>query len=675
MMNRIQTPFRYSRNAVAIAMVLASNLSYATFSASVDRTTLADYETLTLTLRTDQTDTGSPDLTPLETDFNVLGTRQYQKHSSINGRSSFSRDWIITLMPKQAGSFDIPALSLGDEKSSPIAIKVEQEAEAAQTAQKDSAKAPRNIFITTKLSRDNVYVQQELLFTIQILFRIPLYDESSLTPMNLENALVQQLGKGTSHEKVIDGVRYQVFELEYSIHPQQAGTLTIPALTFNGNTSTNNQSADPFDSFFSNRYSMQPVVAKSQPLNILVKEKPLDYPLHNTWLPSRQLMLTEHWSHDINKLKMGDAITRTVTVRADGLTAAQIPPIEMGESPKGVNSYPDKTNTSNETSDKGVLGTRTDAIAMILTQAGKIELPAIEYTWFNVNTNKTEVAVLPALSLNVAATDATALNEKAQPDTAEAAKAATNSASTTAEAATAPTATATPESTKPETVEKEVVTEVAAETPVAAAVKPASDTAASTKAAQTALATAQPTPSAMACPEPAPGPQPEPCPTVTADSHKASSTLWPWLTAIFAALWFATMISWNIQRTRSYNAEHGESDTASPKLDDTAEKAAFSTLEKACQNNQASQVLQILPQWVACFLHEQIQLSLATSLERLGSEELSQQTQMLSNQLYGSGQKAAQTDKVLQAILEEVRRIRMGRSQQDDNDLKPMYPA
>ena len=218
----------------------------------------------------------------------------------------------------------------------------------------------------------------------------------------------------------MDGVRYQGFEIEYSIHPQQAGTLTIPALTFNGNTSTSNQGVmDPFDSFFSSRLSVQPVVAKSQPVTIQVKEKPLDYPLHDVWLPSRQLALTQHWSHDINKLKVGDAITRSVTVRADGLTAAQIPPIPMGHAVKGVNSYPDKTSTSNETTEDGIRGVRTDATAMILTQAGKIDLPAIEYTWFNIATNKTEVALLPAMSLTVADTNATAtaLNENATVNT------------------------------------------------------------------------------------------------------------------------------------------------------------------------------------------------------------------------------------------------------------------
>ena len=104
MMNRTEKPRHYSHSAIAIAMALTTNISYAAFSASVDRTTLADDETLTLTLRSDQQVGDSPDLAPLNTHFDVLGTRQYQKHSSINGKSSFGKDWIITLMPKQARS-------------------------------------------------------------------------------------------------------------------------------------------------------------------------------------------------------------------------------------------------------------------------------------------------------------------------------------------------------------------------------------------------------------------------------------------------------------------------------------------------------------------------------------------------------------------------------------------
>ena len=62
--------------------------------------------------------------------------------------------------------------------------------------------------------------------------------------------------------------------------------------------------------------------------------------------------------------------------------------------------------------------------------------------------------------------------------------------------------------------------------------------------------------------------------------------------------------------------------------------------------------------------------------ERLGSEVLTNQTQKLSNQLYGKGKKkTTKTDKAIAAILEEVRRIRATRGSKDDNDLKPMYPV
>ena len=361
----------------------------AAFTASVDRTTIASHESLELTLRTDESTKVSPDLGTLAESFDLLGIRQQQSTRIVNGRSSYARDWIVTIMPRKQGKLTIPAISLGDQQTQPITITVRDD--------NIETTATGPLLMTAEVSSKSIYVQQELLLSVQILFSIPLYDDNRLSALDISDALVQQLGETRKFDTVIDGVRYQGFELKYAIHPQTAGELTIPSLTFSG------VAADPRESFIGGIFSSsgRPVQARSPEIEVTVKPRPDNFPANEPWLPARQLTIEEQWSQPLSNLKVGDAITRTITVTADGLSAAQLPPILMPQ-PRGVNSYPDKSNTQDRDTLKGIQGQRTDSIAMIPTQPGKITLPAIDYPWFDTDSGEVRMATIPAIDIDVA---------------------------------------------------------------------------------------------------------------------------------------------------------------------------------------------------------------------------------------------------------------------------------
>ena len=381
----------------------------ALFNAGVNRTIIADYETLELTLRSDTDTSEAPELQPLEEDFDILGTRQSRQVRIINGKSESWRDWVVTLMPKRIGNLTIPSLALGSERSQPVNISVRSD------LNNDGNSGGKPVLMQTGVNSEEVYVQQEILFTVQILYRVSLYDDSRLTPLAIENALVKQLGETEKFDTVLNGTRYKVFQLRFSIHPQEEGFLEIPTLTFSGVAASNN---DPFGSIFSS--GGKPIVVRSQPIEIEVKPRPDNYPQEN-WLPARDLHLQEIWSQPLDSLKVGDAITRTITIEANGLSAAQLPPVFLVQ-PESVNSYPDKSGSEDFHTENGVMGQRTDAIAMIPTRPGTIKLPAVKYTWFNTETNAIEVAEIPEHIINVApSTDSVQASVPAtQPEPAQA---------------------------------------------------------------------------------------------------------------------------------------------------------------------------------------------------------------------------------------------------------------
>ena len=110
---------------LVFSLFLALQVQAAALLASVDRTRLNAGETLELTLETqDVTQFGKPDLTPLQANFEVRGTRQVNSLNSLDESSANTR-WIITLLPRQSGSVEIPALQLGEVRSQPISLQIQ----------------------------------------------------------------------------------------------------------------------------------------------------------------------------------------------------------------------------------------------------------------------------------------------------------------------------------------------------------------------------------------------------------------------------------------------------------------------------------------------------------------------------------------------------------------------
>ncbi|KMN23161.1 BatD family protein [Pseudomonas helleri] len=360
--------------------------------ASVDRDQLNSGETVELTLETnDATLFGKPDLAPLDTLFEVRGTRQVNQLTTLNDDNKATTRWIITLQPKQTGTVTIPSLQVGDYHSLPINLTV------TQSSASDSELAP--VFIEASLDQPSVYVQAQAILTLRVYHSVALYDDSNLTPLHLQDAIVEQLGESRTYEKLINGVRHGVIEVRYGIYPQHSGELQIPALTFSA-TQVDNQPGNTSTPSAPKPGKMVHVTSTEIPLQ--VKPKPEDYPATAAWLPARSLSLSETWNPEPDHSKVGDSLTRTLTLKAEGLSSGQLPPLPATDV-NGLRRYPDLPQLSNQVTDNGLIGSREEREALVPTRVGQVELPAVELVWWNTHEDRLERSYLPARTLQVAA--------------------------------------------------------------------------------------------------------------------------------------------------------------------------------------------------------------------------------------------------------------------------------
>ena len=378
-----------------LALWLWSSLLFAA-EVHVDHNVITENETLELTIELSDQD-GVPDLAPLERDFTVLNNARSNRISIINGRIDTRNEWVLTLAPKRAGELNIPALVIGDKSTDPIIVKVVTGKAGA---------AGDEVLLESSVDVRKVDVQAQLIYTLRLLHGVDL-KEGSLSVPDLPNAIVERLGEDVPSEVLRNGRRYRVVERKYAIFPQTSGTFKIPAAEFNGKTVARGNS--PFDSFFNRRFGADPfdqvfsggksIRARSKEVVVDVTPQPKDAP-GGWWLPAKNIKLSEEWAPSPPQFRVGEPVTRTLVLEADGLTAQQLPDVGQSEI-AGVKLYPDQPTKETSAHPTGVMAKKTVKIALVATRPGKLQLPPVEVTWWDTQQRMSHVATLPARVIDV----------------------------------------------------------------------------------------------------------------------------------------------------------------------------------------------------------------------------------------------------------------------------------
>ena len=376
---------------LTLILLLPSSASLAELSAQVNRKVLASNETIQLTLRYDgQAFNSQPDFSPLQKDFEILSNNRQQQYSNVNGKSASHTDWNLTLRPKRIGIILIPSLTYKNDISNALELTVRAAAPSGPTAA-----GTQPIYTETVVDKTEVYIQQQIMLTQRLYTSVQLRDYS-LSDLDIPGAIIQRLGD-TQYQKVINGRPYLVLEVNYAIFPQSSGKLTIPALRFGAYESSSRAQFGGF-STRGNR-----ILRDTQAKTISIMAKPA-HVAADQWMPSSGLILDEQWTADLSNLTVGEPITRTIRIIAKGLTGAQISPLNLTPS-DAYKVYPDRPQVEEQVSDNGIVGTRTESLALVPNRAGEMTIPGIEVRWWDTTKQRMQTANLPAKRVDVSASD------------------------------------------------------------------------------------------------------------------------------------------------------------------------------------------------------------------------------------------------------------------------------
>lgn len=326
-----------------------------------------------------------PDFTPLQADFEVLSCGQSSSIKIINNLANRENHWHLVLQPKSEGELIIPAITCGNERSSPKTIQVT----APRIIQQDESL----ILETEVFPNDDVYEQAQVIYTIKLYCAVQIA-QASLTELkvNDSDAIIERLGKDTQYELMHpNGTRYTVIEQKYAIFPQRPGELIFDPITFDGKI------VKSATSFFNMQTEHKRLTTKS--LQIYVKPIPASFQ-KNEWFPANSVKLKEEWSADPSTMTAGEPLTRTIIVTAEGCTGNQIPTLAFNF-PAEIKHYLDKPETVDKATAQGFVGKKQMKVALIAPKAGDIVLPEVKLKWWDVKSNQERTAFLPSRTIHV----------------------------------------------------------------------------------------------------------------------------------------------------------------------------------------------------------------------------------------------------------------------------------
>ena len=335
-------------------------------------------------------DAEEPDLSSIQ-GLQVLN-RSVQNQTSIMGTSvSRTVSWTYILIAPSAGNYLIPALQVGNEQTSPISLEA-----IVSTLNPQQKLVSLEVDVTPK----KVYPQQQVLVRLRI-SRGDQLENESITPFELAGAQVEKLSQ-RSHQTVKNGKKQEITEIVYAVLPEKSGTIVIPQVRYHGEvmqggiTQRNFGNLKDFGNLFQKRGRR--IFSTSEQQTVEVKPMPSGF--KGWWLPADKLVIEEMWQPDPPLFRVGEPVTRTVAIFANGAFGNQIPEISF-VFPAAIKGYADQPVIETEKTSEGLKGMRKEKWALIPNQAGKIKLPGISVSWWDVSRDELRTAVIPSKIINV----------------------------------------------------------------------------------------------------------------------------------------------------------------------------------------------------------------------------------------------------------------------------------
>ncbi|MEM9800590.1 MAG: hypothetical protein AAGA20_09700 [Planctomycetota bacterium] len=245
--------------------------------------------------------------------------------------------------------------------------------------------------VTTRVGVDRAWVGQRVDVNVEIRAPGTFSGASSLDLPEIPGVILVPMGRPVVSSETVDGESIFVQSHPLALFSQRDGEIEVPPFTVRF-AHLKGFTGDPIE-----RVEEAPAVS-------VTIVRPAAASGDGFLVSTSSLQIEQSWDPTpSSEMPAGTVLTRRIVQRADDVSAIALaaPPTSA---PESVRVYDGSGAETDDAVDRGSLvGTRTDVLRYLLGEAGSVELPAIQYRWWDVEAEELRSSTLEGLTVDVVA--------------------------------------------------------------------------------------------------------------------------------------------------------------------------------------------------------------------------------------------------------------------------------
>ncbi|MFS1859757.1 BatD family protein [Vibrio lentus] len=233
-----------------------------------------------------------------------------------------------------------------------------------------------------KITPAKVSVNEQVILNIEVATPRWLTGGTRIGSIEIPNVIAKQRNQlATNYTERVDGTTWSRQRWEVTLYPMTSGEFVIPTVPVRIQVSA------PDGSNVGGTLYTQPVKFEaSLPSGLLSDESP--------WFSATDVDVEQQWQRSSEDLKVGDAVTRTVTIKAKDSLSVLLPNVLTNESTQQYQAYP-QPNRLDDTQERGdYRSSRTEETVYVIQQGGEFTLPEFTFQWWDSKNQRLESVVI-----------------------------------------------------------------------------------------------------------------------------------------------------------------------------------------------------------------------------------------------------------------------------------------
>jgi hypothetical protein len=400
---------------LGLLLLFVPAISAQQFNATVDRTTVGQYDRFQLYFTFDGGDVNglSNFRPPAISGFKILsGPNQSSSMQIINGKVSGSMTFSYILQPNGVGEFTIPSASVDQGgktfHTQPIKIKVEKgtpQQQKESTGGYSQEELGKNVFIVAEANKYRALLGEQITVTYKLYVKLNIASPQISKLPSYEGFWAEEVGplQNINFEiGMYKGERFRVAKIkQVALFPSKTGSLSVTPFELNvpvivKKKKTGNDVFDEFfnDSFFGKTETVE-FSAKSNTIKVEVDPLPANAPASFSGAVGDFNFKAEV---DRKNVVTNESITLRLTLNGSGnLKLLKVPEPQL---PTGFEKYEPKT-VENINRGAVISGQKIVDYLIVPRTAGEKEISPIEFTYFNPSSRRYITLKSSSLKINV----------------------------------------------------------------------------------------------------------------------------------------------------------------------------------------------------------------------------------------------------------------------------------